>query len=70
MMIFLTSMLLSFWAWSYLSLYAQTKGVFLVQGGKIRSKLVEALHNTEGVIVEEGSAGESGKAAAQNGMRR
>ncbi|CAD5171781.1 unnamed protein product [Musa acuminata subsp. malaccensis] len=39
-------------------------------GGKIRSKLVEALHNTEGVIVEEGSAGESGKAAAQNGMRR
>ncbi|KAG1365529.1 putative arabinosyltransferase ARAD1 [Cocos nucifera] len=39
-------------------------------GGKIRSKLVEVLHDTEGVVIEEGSSGESGKAAAQNGMRK
>ncbi|CAA7389058.1 unnamed protein product [Spirodela intermedia] len=39
-------------------------------GGKIRSKLGAGLTGAEGVVVEEGSAGEAGKAAAQNGMRR
>ncbi|KAK8949882.1 putative beta-1,4-xylosyltransferase IRX10L [Platanthera guangdongensis] len=39
-------------------------------GGKVRSKLVEVLRDTAGVIVEEGSAGISGKEAAQYGMRR
>ncbi|KAL9253870.1 putative arabinosyltransferase ARAD1 [Drosera capensis] len=37
-------------------------------GGKIRSKLVTLLSGIDGVILEEGSAGEAGKAAAQNGM--
>ncbi|KAK1281192.1 putative glucuronosyltransferase GUT1 [Acorus gramineus] len=39
-------------------------------GGKIRSKLVAELHNSEGVVIEEGSAGETGKTAAQTGMRK
>ncbi|XP_010904725.1 probable arabinosyltransferase ARAD1 isoform X3 [Elaeis guineensis] len=39
-------------------------------GGKIRSRLVEVLHDTEGVVIEQGSSGEAGKAAAQNGMRK
>ncbi|GAB2255580.1 hypothetical protein Droror1_Dr00009358 [Drosera rotundifolia] len=39
-------------------------------GGKIRSKLVTLLSGIDGVILEEGSAGEAGKAAAQNGMRK
>ncbi|GAV65121.1 Exostosin domain-containing protein [Cephalotus follicularis] len=39
-------------------------------GGKIRAKLVAELSGTEGVVIEEGTAGEGGKAAAQNGMRR
>ncbi|TXG48731.1 hypothetical protein EZV62_024606 [Acer yangbiense] len=39
-------------------------------GGKIRAKLVAELSGTEGVVIEEGTAGESGKAAAQDGMRR
>uniref|UniRef100_A0A1D1XPK1 Putative glucuronoxylan glucuronosyltransferase F8H n=1 Tax=Anthurium amnicola TaxID=1678845 RepID=A0A1D1XPK1_9ARAE len=39
-------------------------------GGKIRSKLVMELHGAEGVVIEEGSAGEAGRAAAQNGMRK
>ncbi|KAK0593138.1 hypothetical protein LWI29_031671 [Acer saccharum] len=39
-------------------------------GGKIRAKLVAELSSTEGVVIEEGTAGESGKAAAQDGMRR
>ncbi|CAI9087037.1 OLC1v1021001C1 [Oldenlandia corymbosa var. corymbosa] len=39
-------------------------------GGKIRSKLVTELSGAEGVIVEEGTAGEAGKSAAQNGMRK
>ncbi|KNA10182.1 hypothetical protein SOVF_146750 [Spinacia oleracea] len=39
-------------------------------GGKIRSKLVVELSGAEGVVIEEGSAGEAGKAAAQNGMRK
>ncbi|KAG0478036.1 hypothetical protein HPP92_012755 [Vanilla planifolia] len=38
-------------------------------GGKIRSKLVQILRDTEGVIIEEGSTGIAGKEAAQNGMR-
>uniref|UniRef100_A0A0D9V6Z7 NAC domain-containing protein n=1 Tax=Leersia perrieri TaxID=77586 RepID=A0A0D9V6Z7_9ORYZ len=40
------------------------------QGGKIRSKLVTELKDAEGVVIEEGTAGAEGKAAAQNGMRR
>lgn len=48
-----------------------TNLLFLVcQGGKIRGKLVAVLHDTEGVIMEEGSAGVAGKEAAQTGMRR
>ncbi|PIA50001.1 hypothetical protein AQUCO_01300618v1 [Aquilegia coerulea] len=39
-------------------------------GGKIRSKLVMELNGSEGVIIEEGTSGESGKEAATNGMRR
>ncbi|XP_024021205.1 probable arabinosyltransferase ARAD1 [Morus notabilis] len=39
-------------------------------GGKIRAKLVAELSGTEGVVIEEGSAGEVGKVAAQNGMRK
>ncbi|OVA13805.1 Exostosin-like [Macleaya cordata] len=39
-------------------------------GGKIRAKLVAELSGAEGVVIEEGTAGESGKKAAQDGMRR
>lgn len=39
-------------------------------GGKIRSKLVEELSGADGVLIEEGTAGEAGKATAQNGMRK
>ncbi|KAL6291824.1 hypothetical protein ACE6H2_009334 [Prunus campanulata] len=39
-------------------------------GGKIRSKLVAELSGAEGVAIEEGTAGEGGKAAAQEGMRK
>ncbi|KAL0919232.1 hypothetical protein M5K25_011314 [Dendrobium thyrsiflorum] len=39
-------------------------------GGKVRSKLVEILLDTEGVIIEEGISGIAGKEAAQNGMRK
>lgn len=39
-------------------------------GGKIRAKLVAELGGAEGVVMEEGTAGEGGKAAAQDGMRR
>ncbi|CAO1944675.1 unnamed protein product [Urochloa humidicola] len=39
-------------------------------GGKIRSKLVEELKGEEGIVIEEGSAGAQGKAAAQDGMRK
>lgn len=39
-------------------------------GGKIRAKLVAELSGAEGVVIEEGSAGDAGKAAAQSGMRR
>lgn len=39
-------------------------------GGKIRGKLVAVLHGTEGVTIEEGSAGLAGKEAAQTGMRK
>ncbi|ONK78112.1 uncharacterized protein A4U43_C02F14480 [Asparagus officinalis] len=39
-------------------------------GGKIRSKLGAVLHDAEGVVIEEGSAGMSGKEAAQTGMRK
>ncbi|XP_019422356.1 PREDICTED: probable arabinosyltransferase ARAD1 [Lupinus angustifolius] len=38
-------------------------------GGKIRSKLVAELSGADGVMIEEGTAGEGGKAAAQSGMR-
>eukprot|EP00262_Sarcandra_glabra_P009978 TRINITY_DN24820_c0_g1_i1.p1 TRINITY_DN24820_c0_g1~~TRINITY_DN24820_c0_g1_i1.p1 ORF type:complete len:263 (-),score=43.68 TRINITY_DN24820_c0_g1_i1:154-876(-) len=39
-------------------------------GGKIRAKLVAELHGAEGVVIEEGTAGESGREAAQIGMRK
>ncbi|KAG6714662.1 hypothetical protein I3842_05G213200 [Carya illinoinensis] len=39
-------------------------------GGKIRAKLVAELSGARDVIIEEGTAGEGGKEAAQNGMRR
>lgn len=39
-------------------------------GGKIRAKLVAELSGAEGVIMEEGTSGEGGKTAAQNGMRK
>lgn len=38
-------------------------------GGKIRSRLVTVLQNNSDVIIEEGSIGEAGKVATQNGMR-
>ncbi|KAI5070595.1 hypothetical protein GOP47_0014938 [Adiantum capillus-veneris] len=38
-------------------------------GGKIRSKLMSVLKDEPGVVIEEGSAGDTGRAAAQNGMR-
>lgn len=37
-------------------------------GGKIRSKLVQVLHDAEGVVIEEGSIGIAGKEVAQHGM--
>lgn len=40
------------------------------QGGKIRAKLVEELRGADGVSIEEGTAGEGGKEAAQVGMRK
>lgn len=40
------------------------------QGGKIRPKLVAELSSAKDVVIEEGTAGEGGKAAAQNGMRK
>ncbi|KAK6936535.1 Exostosin, GT47 domain [Dillenia turbinata] len=39
-------------------------------GGKIRAKLVTELGGAKEVIIEEGTAGEGGKEAAQRGMRR
>ncbi|KAL3630805.1 hypothetical protein CASFOL_023789 [Castilleja foliolosa] len=39
-------------------------------GGKIRAKLVAELNGAEDVIIEEGTAGERGKAASQTGMRK
>ncbi|KAK2972863.1 hypothetical protein RJ640_028391, partial [Escallonia rubra] len=39
-------------------------------GGKIRAKLVAELSGAKDVVIQEGSAGEAGKAAAQSGMRR
>lgn len=39
-------------------------------GGKIRSKLGSELGDADDVIIEEGSAGEAGKIAAQSGMRK
>ncbi|XP_039067590.1 probable arabinosyltransferase ARAD1 [Hibiscus syriacus] len=38
-------------------------------GGKIRSKLVTELAGAKDIVIEEGTAGEQGKAAAQKGMR-
>lgn len=40
------------------------------QGGKIRAKLVTELDSAADVVIEEGSAGELGKIAAQKGMRK
>ena len=45
-------------------------GYATFQGGKIRAKLVTELSRAEGVVIEEGTAGEGGKAAAQSGMRK
>ncbi|KAG5555240.1 hypothetical protein RHGRI_012693 [Rhododendron griersonianum] len=39
-------------------------------GGKIRSKLGAELSGAEGVQIEEGTAGEAGKEAAEDGMRK
>lgn len=39
-------------------------------GGKIRSKIGAALSGAEGVVIEEGTAGDGGKSAAQSGMRK
>ncbi|KAL2329247.1 hypothetical protein Fmac_022674 [Flemingia macrophylla] len=39
-------------------------------GGKIRSKLGAELSGVDGVVMEEGTAGEGGKEAAQRGMRK
>ncbi|XP_022743713.1 probable arabinosyltransferase ARAD1 isoform X2 [Durio zibethinus] len=39
-------------------------------GGKIRSKLVAELTTAKDIVIEDGTAGEGGKAAAQKGMRR
>ncbi|XP_078438156.1 exostosin family protein [Wolffia australiana] len=39
-------------------------------GGKIRSVLGNVLSGAEGVVIEEGSTGETGRAASQTGMRR
>lgn len=44
--------------------------VFLFQGGKIRAKIGAELTGAKDVVIEEGTAGEGGKAAAQKGMRR
>ena len=43
---------------------------FCLQGGKIRSKLMNILKSESNVILEEGSAGDIGREAAQHGMRR
>ncbi|PPD96307.1 hypothetical protein GOBAR_DD06652 [Gossypium barbadense] len=40
------------------------------EGGKIRSKLVTELAGAKDVVIEEGTSGDQGKAAAQKGMRR
>ncbi|MBA0554997.1 hypothetical protein Godav_012572, partial [Gossypium davidsonii] len=39
-------------------------------GGKIRAKIGAELTGAKDVVIEEGTAGEGGKAAAQKGMRR
>ncbi|CAN1842003.1 Probable arabinosyltransferase ARAD1 [Linum perenne] len=39
-------------------------------GGKIRAKLVSQLSGVEGIVIQEGTAGERGKEEAQNGMRK
>ncbi|RVW81951.1 putative arabinosyltransferase ARAD1 [Vitis vinifera] len=39
-------------------------------GGKIRAKLMAELSGADGVVIEEGTAGEGGKEAAQRGMRK
>ncbi|XVE90447.1 hypothetical protein DITRI_Ditri20bG0078500 [Diplodiscus trichospermus] len=39
-------------------------------GGKIRSKLVAELTGAKNIVIEEGTAGEEGKATTQKGMRR
>lgn len=39
-------------------------------GGKIRAKLMAELSGDDGVVIQEGTAGEGGKEAAQRGMRK
>ena len=53
----------------YILLRLLIYGVYF-QGGKIRSKLVAELSGVEDVVIEEGTTGEAGKRAAQNGMRQ
>lgn len=43
---------------------------FGFQGGKIRAKLMTELNGAKDVVIEEGTAGEGGKDAAQIGMRK
>ena len=44
--------------------------VLYFQGGKIRAKLKAELSGDDGVVIQEGTAGEGGKEAAQRGMRK
>lgn len=47
-----------------------TAPILWLQGGKIRAKLVTELSGASGVVIEEGTAGDAGKVAAQDGMRK
>lgn len=68
--IFLTNMQFSV-SFNQLFFFMLTsKSNILFQGGKIRSKLAAVLSDAEGIVIEEGSAGDAGKAAAQAGMRK
>lgn len=62
--------MLSSWFCVYVFSHVAAYCGFYHQGGKIRAKLVAELSGAEGVVIEEGTSGEVGKAAARNGMRR
>lgn len=57
-------------SWLHVFIFLVALFVILFQGGKIRSKLVDELRGADGVSIEEGTAGEGGKEAAQIGMRK